>query len=257
VSPDSMVLTPIGVMFKSRKGIWKVGPGLGLDYVGARAEEFNLDSVTSAEVVGELNQIRFTLSTDRALVYNYQLDKWATFENHGAQSAVVIENDYYYLREDGVLYKEDRLSFADAGSAIKMRIETGWLSLTELQGFQRAYHMMLLGSFKSAHKIRVKISYDFVESWVQEVIIDTADFISAPIYGSDPTYGDSPYYGGAGALEQVRIDFARQKCQSIKILVEDAQSTPGEGLSISGILVRAGAKSGSNKVEAIRKYGTS
>lgn len=257
VDPDSTVLTPMGTLFKSRKGIWKVGPGLGLEYVGARAEEFNSATVTSAQIVGELNQVRFTLSESRALVYNYQLDKWATFENHGALSAVVIGNDYYYLREDGSLYKENRTSFSDAGSAIKMKIETGWMSLVDLQGFQRAYHLLILGTFKSAHKIRVKISYDFIESYVQEVLIDTANFVDAPIYGSDPTYGDSPVYGGYGALEQMRVNLKQQKCQAIKLTIEDAQATPGEGLSLSGITLRAGAKEGTNKMSATRKFGAS
>lgn len=257
IDPDSTVLTPGGTVFKSRKGIWRVGPGLGLEYVGARAEEFNSTVITSAQIVGELNQLRFTLSRDRALVYNYHLDKWATFENHGARSAIVIGNDYYYLREDGSLYKEDRETFSDAGSTIKMRIETGWMSFADLQGFQRAYHLLLLGSFKSPHKIRVKISYDFIESYVQEVLIDTANFVSAPLYGSDPTYGDSPVYGGYGALEQMRVNLKQQKCQAIKLTIEDAQSTPGEGLSLSGITIRAGAKDGTNKMAAIRKFGAS
>jgi hypothetical protein len=257
IAPDSTVLTPLGLLFKSRKGIWKLGPGLGLEYVGARVEGYNSEIITSAQVVGELNQIRFTLDTDLALVYNYQLDKWATFDNHGARSAIVIGNDYYYLREDGVLYKEDRSTFADAGSPIKMKIETGWMSFSELQGIQRAYHAMILATFKSAHKIRVKVAYDFEDAYTQEVLIDTSTFVDAPVYGEDATYGDSSPYGGSGALEQMRVDFKRQKCQSVKLLIEDAQSTTGEGLSLSGITLRVGGKTGTNKIAADRKFGTS
>lgn len=255
-SPDSVVITATGMFFKSLKGIWRLDGGLGLSYLGARAEEFNDALVTSAEVVGSLNQIRFTLSEDRALVYNYNLDKWATFENHGARSAIVIENEYYYLREDGALYKENLTSFSDAGSPIKMRIETGWLSLAEVQGFQRAYHVLLLGQFKSLHKLRVKIAYDFKDAWVHEVLIDPTDFIDPTTYGEDTPYGSSEVYGGDGNLYQARVNLKRQKCQSIKLLIEDSQAVVGEGLTLSAVTVRAGVKEGGNKVPTANKYGT-
>lgn len=254
-SPDSVVVTSIGMLFKSRKGIWKLDPGLGYQYLGARAEEFNSSLVTSAQVVGELNQIRFTLSEDRALVYNYNLDKWATFENHGARSAVVIGNDYYYLRENGALFQENRTSFADAGSPVKMRLETGWLSLADTQGFQRAYHALLLGEFKSAHKLRVRVAYNFKEAWVHETVIDPMDFIDPTTYGEDSPYGNSEVYGGDGNLYQPQVNFKIQKCQSIKLLIEDMQAEAGEGLTLSAITVQAAVKSGTTTTQATAKYG--
>ncbi len=108
-----------------------------MSYIGDKVEAFNGQTVTAASIIGELNQIRFLLSEERALVYNYNLNKWATFENHGGQSSVVIENDYWYLREDGAIYQENRSSFSDASSPIKLRFETGWTSPAELQGFAR------------------------------------------------------------------------------------------------------------------------
>jgi hypothetical protein len=255
--PDSTVLTPNGTMFQSRKGIWNLNRSLNLEYKGAAVEAYNSSVITSAEVVGELNQIRFTTSESIALVYNYNLDRWAVFENHGALSAVTIENDYYYIREDGVIYKENRDSFSDNSSTIKMKIETGWLSFASLQGFQRVYHAMILGSFKSAHKLRIRVAYDFIDAWVQEEIIDTAQFVSDATYGADSPYGSGSPYGGDGNLYQIRLDLARQKCQSIKFLIEDAQEDIGEGFSLSSVTLRVGAKSGSNKLAASNKFGTS
>lgn len=254
---NSVVLTPPGIMFQSRKGVWLLTPSLQLSYVGSNVEQYNDSIITSAKVIGELNQIRFTTDTQIALVYNYNLNRWATFDNHGALSAVVIENDYYYLREDGAIYKENRETFSDASSSIKMTIETGWMSFAELQGFQRIYHAMILGTFKSRHKLRVKVAYDFVDAWSQEVLIDTEDFIDPAAYGDDSPYGEGSPYGGSGNLYEARVDFARQKCTAVKILIEDAQSQVGEGFSLSSITLRAGAKSGSNKLPSTNKYGTS
>jgi hypothetical protein len=248
-------------MFKSRKGIYLINKNLTATYVGNRVEAFNDRTITSAQIVGELNQVRFICSESLALVYNYNLDKWATFTNHGGKSSITIGNDYYYLREDGVLYKENRTSFSDAGSPIKMRIESGWLTLSEIQGYQRIYHAMLLGTYKSAHKLRVRIGYNFVESFVQEKIIDVTDFIDDTTYGEASPYGepeDVGYGGGTDQnLYQIRVDMERQKCQAIKILIEDAQDEVGEGLSLSAITFKAGLKTGENKLPASNKVGVS
>lgn len=256
LSQAGSILTPNGLLFKSRKGIWKLGGGLDLAYTGAGVELFNSDTVTSASIVGDLNQVRFLLSSTRALVYNYDLNRWATFENHGGLSSVAINRDYYYLRPDGVVYKENRESFADNSSPIKMRMQTSWLTLAELQGYQRAHNLFILGQFRSRHKLRVKISYDFVDSWVSESIIDTADFVEVAPYGSDETYGGrTTPYGGYGSLYQMRIDLETQKCTAIKISIEDIQSEVGEGFSLSGITVRASVKEGGNKLAAANKFG--
>lgn len=255
--PDSLVLTPNGLSFKSRKGIWELGGGMSLNYIGARVEEFNPQTVTSAFVVGELNQVRFTLDTDRTLVYNYNVDRWATFENHGAKSSVVIGNDYYYIREDGAIWKEDRESYSDNGSPIKTRIETGWLQLTEIQGFQRVYKLMLLGAFKSVHKLKVLVAYDFIEAFVQEDIINPLNFLTANTYGSSPTYGADPVYGGDGNLYQARVDLGRQKCQSIKFSLEDIQTEAGASFDLSAMTVQVGAKVGTGKISSNNTSGTS
>lgn len=257
ISPYSVILSPNGLLFQSRKGIYLLTAGLTLQYVGARVEKFNGQQVRSAAIVGELNQVRFVLSEQRALVYNYNIDRWATFENHGGRSSVVIGNDYYYLRENGDVYRENRTSFSDASSSIKMRLETGWASLTPIQGYQRAYHIMLLCDYKSPHQIKVKIALDMINAWTQEVLINPEDFIEATAYGLDSPYGSGSPYGGNGALYQVRIDLETQKCSAIKLLIEDAQEQPGEGLSLSAITVRVGAKEGTNKLPAAQQYGAS
>lgn len=255
-SPSSLVLIPTGLMFKSRKGIYHLSGGLALEYTGARVEAYNGETITGATIVGALNQVRFLLSESTALVYNYNLDRWATFENHGGLSSVAIEDEYYYLREDGAIYQENRTSYSDAGSPIKMRIETAWLSFVTLQGFQRAYKAMLLGDYKSEHKLRVKVAYDFKEAWIQEALIDPTDFVSAPAYGAESPYGSGTPYGGSGALYQARLDFKQQKCESMRLSIEDSQADAGEGLSLSAITLWVGAKEGANPTAAGSSFGT-
>lgn len=260
IDSDSVVLTPNGLMFKSRKGIYLLSPNYKISYIGDKVELYNSSTITSAKVVGELNQIRFTTSEEIALVYNYNLDRWATFTNHGAKSAVVIENDYYYLREDSSIYKENRTSFSDASSPIKMRIQTGWLSFNQLQGFQRVYHALVLGTYKSAHQLIVKTAYNFIEAFQEQVTADVSEFIDSTPYGGYSPYGDpaaTPYGGARNAsLYQMRIDLEQQKCQSVKFQIEDAQDTIGEGLSLSSITLRVGGKQGAFPMSEDNKYGS-
>ena len=254
---DSVVLTPLGLMFKSRKGIYLLNRGLSLQYVGDEVEEFNDLTVTSAKVVPEDNQVRFTTLEGDCLVYNYFVDQWATFDNHRALSAAVVNEQYYYMRADGVVYAENNDTFTDRGSSVDMTLESGWISFAGVQGFQRVYRLFLLSEFKSKHKLRIRIAYDFNEAFTQEVVIDTDDFASETAYGNESPYGNGSPYGGTGNVHQIRVDLKRQKCQAIKFRIEEIQdSTLGEGLNVSNILFEVGAKKGANKIDTGRKYGT-
>lgn len=261
INVNSVVLTPSGLMFKSKKGIYLLSRGLELQYIGAAVESFNSLKISSATVIPEENQVRFTTLTGDTLVYNYFVQQWASFNNHKALSAINVNFTYYYLRNDGTLYVENNDSYTDNGSPINIKLETGWISFSGLQGFQRVYKLLLLGNFKSPHKIRVRIAYDFNEAFTQEVIIDTADFNDNTRYGNYSPYGNPEEiaYGGDGNVHQMRIDLKRQKCQSIKLKIEEIQSDPenyGEGLSLSNISFEVGSKAGTNKLDQGRSYGT-
>jgi hypothetical protein len=89
--PNSIVLTPAGLMFKSRKGIYLLTTSLQIAYVGAAVEEFNDLIITSSDVVPEDNQVRFITTNGNCLVYNYFTQQWATFDNHRGLSSVVVK----------------------------------------------------------------------------------------------------------------------------------------------------------------------
>jgi hypothetical protein len=255
VSRFSIVLTPLGLFFESNKGIYLLTNSLQLVYIGAPVEDYNNLTITSAVVVADKNQVRFTTSDGDTLVYNYVQNKWTTFTNHRAISAILLDNVYYYLRPDSLLYKENT-SYQDNGTSIKLKLESGWISLAGVQNFKRVYKMLLLGEFKSVHKLRIKVAYDFVDAWVHEKIIDTADFINSNAYGETSPYGAESTYGAAN-LHQIRVDMERQKCQSIKISIEDLQDGTGEALELSNILFVIGVKGTEGKISQDRTYGTS
>ena len=100
------------------------------------------------------------------------------------------------------------------------------------------------------------MAYNYSTTYTEEIVIDVADFIDSSTYGSDTTYGDSATYGSLN-IHQVRIDFSRQKCQAMKISIEDLQDTTGEGLELSNALFVVGIKGSEGKINESKQYGSS
>ncbi|HUV84147.1 MAG TPA: hypothetical protein VMV86_00475, partial [Methanosarcinales archaeon] len=256
VDKNSLVVTPFGIMFKSRKGIYLISRSMEVLYIGAPVESFNSLTMSSAIVSPNNNQVRFTTTTGECLVYNHFLNQWSVFTNHTALSAVLLNSTYYYLRTDSHLYKENLLSFTDNGSPIKLRVETGWLSLAGVQGFKRMYRMVLLGTWKNSHKLRVRTAYNYIDAYIHEKVIDSSEVVSEVLYGDDSPYGNG-VYGGEKDLYQMTVEFKTQKCQSIKILIEDLQSLTGEGLELSHMLFIVGVKENEFKLGNSKTFGVS
>lgn len=256
INKRSVVLTPSGLMFQSRKGIYLLTRSLGLNYIGAAVEKFNQETITSAKIVPEVNQVRFTTSNDTCLVYNYLLNLWCTFTNHGALSAEILANDYYYVRTNGELFKENKISFSDAGTSIKMVVESGWINFAPVLGFQRVYKFMLLAKYKSMHFLKVRFAYNYTNAYTQEATVTPSNFTSDEKYGDVSPYGEEETYGAANSY-RVRVNTKQQKCDSIRFIIEEEQDAVGEGLSLHAATFEVGTKSGVTKLGAGRRYAAS
>jgi len=256
VSSKSIVLTPHGLMFQSKKGIYLLSRSLGTSYVGQGVEDFNSVTIKSANLKLNDNLAVFLTSDGNTLTYDYFVQKWATYTNHRGLSAIINNDSYYYIRMNGDIYKESE-EYTDDGSHIKMVVETSWMSLAGVQNYKRVYRALILGDYKSAHKVVVKVAYNYLEAYTQEVTLNTADFTTDSVYGGDSPYGTGTPYGGTGNQYQFRVNFKTQKCQSIKIRIEDSQeSSFGEGLSLSNMLMVVGVKGTEYKPTQARTYGT-
>jgi hypothetical protein len=256
-NPSSVILTPEGLMYKSQKGIYLLSRALKVSYIGKEVEAYNSANITSAVLIPNTNQVRFTLDSGLALVYDYFENQWGTFTNLAAQDATTFQNQYVYLNAAGSAFQETPGLFIDGnGQGIKLKMVTSWLSFAGLQGYQRIYKMQLLGDYISAHKLLVQIAYDFNPNAIQQNYIDAATLIGPMTYGSDATYGASAVYGGAYPQYQWRVDPAQQKCESIQISIEDIQSSNfGEGFSLSAIAFQVGLKAGFNPMSAKASFG--
>jgi hypothetical protein len=252
--PESIVETPNGVMFKSAKGIYILSRSLQVEYVGAKVEEFNALNVSGAVVVPDQNQVRFTTTQGRSLVYDYFFQVWTTFTNQEAVSAVGWQNDFVFLKSNGEAWQESS-SYNDAGSVIRTRIATQWFQTGGLQGFQRCYMGVLIGEYVGEHRLRVRVAYDFEPFYREEFLMNPTPVVTGDAFGTG-TYGSGAFGGGTGVY-QFEFKPARQKCQAMRLLIEDTfPDNEGTGaFNITGLTLVIGVKGGTNRLPDTQRMG--
>lgn len=254
----SIVFMPQGLMFQSDKGIWLLGRDLSTSYVGAPVENFNQDLVLSALAIPGTNQVRFTLESGVTLLYDYFFGQWGTFYNIPAISSTLYQGKHTYLDSFGRVFQETPGLYLDGSDPVVMSFTTGWMNLAGLQGYERIYSLYLLGNYFSPHKLNIQIAYDFNPSPTQTSVITPDNF--GPPYGGDGVYGGGQYYGGPANVENWRVFFERQKCESFQLTVTETfdpgQSVPaGAGLTLSGMNIVIGMKSNYPRLRASRSIG--
>lgn len=256
--PSSIVITPDGLMFQSDKGVWLLNHSLQTSYIGAQVEDLSLDGVIQSAVAPPAtNQIRQTLSTGQTLMYDYFFGQWGTFVGAPATSSCVYQNEHSYINQYGSVYQETPGQYMDGNNPVLMSFVTGWIQTVGIQGFQRLYYFYLLGQYFSPHKLQVQIAYNYVDTPVQQVIIQPTNFSSA----TPSPFGDQPApFGSPTSLEQWKIHAKRQKCQSFQITVNEIfdptyGTAAGAGLTLSGINMLCAVKRGSRPLRATQTAG--
>jgi hypothetical protein len=253
----SIVTIPSGLVFQStKKGIYKLDRSLQVSYVGAAMEAFTQGAVvTSAKMVPNTTQVRFTLDTGVVLVFDYLIEQWSTFTGLPAADAVIFRGEWTTIRPDGELRQESPTLFTDDGKHVSLKLKTAWLSMAGISGWQRVRELLLLGQYISPHKLRVSIAYDFDPEPKQVSVYDAATLLTDPVYGHGVFGIDSPY-GGEYPLYLVRVALQQQKATAIQVTIEDMPGTPlGEGYSLSAMAVKVGVKQGNRKTPAKHTVG--
>lgn len=260
--PASIALTPVGIMFKSAKGIMMLDRSKTLSYVGASVEGFNAQRITRTTLLPDRTQIIFLTDSGSTLLYDYLFGQWSTFTNHEGLDAIVVGGRYYYLRTDGNVFVETPGEYSDAGRPIVMRFETAWIKMTQyLQSFARFYRAHLLGEGTSPHQLVMQVRTDYGAHWSAPMYLDAtsassstgwitgdragaigAEPLAGSVYGDGP-YGDGPYGGTPAALYQWRAHLGIVG-QAIQFRFEDFQAAglAGPSFELSELLITGGVK---------------
>lgn len=254
--PQTVVLTPRGIMFLSDKGFLILNRSLQVEDVGDPVDDFNSLSYTSAVLVNDEDHVRFTTREGRILVYDYGEDKWTTFTNLTAESSTMWRDKYVLLKDDGTVLVQNNSKFKDGDLSYPLKVSTAWIKTANLMGAQRIYKGLLLLDRKDDHRLRIKVYYDFDDTAREIFTFDTKDVLKTNYFGEGSYYGeDSPYGGDVDSKYHVEFKPAIQKCTSIRFEIEDLnpEGTENQGFSLTGLALEVGVKKGTHRLSTSTK----
>lgn len=226
VAGTPIVRTGLGVVFDSPRGLYLLGRSLDTQYIGRSVDSFNTQTLASAVLVPGKSQIIFGhLNEDGALIYDYLEQSWSSFTPLPQVDAAFWQGLHVWLDSDGVVHEQGSGGIDDA-TAVTLAVETPWIKLANLAGFQRLYRTSIVGTWKSAHTLRLRVYYDYSQTASEDVTFDA----SAGYSVGDPL--------------QIR-HHSGKKCEAVKFRIEDQeQAGTYESLSLTGLSLELGGMGG-------------
>lgn len=236
ISASSPVLTPMGIIFQSHKGLYLLDRALNTSYIGWPVEIANTEIITSAQVIENTTQVKFTLNgADYFIMYDYFVGQWSTHTPLNGVDSTIYQGNLTYIQDDGTVHIETPGVYSDNGAQIKLKAVTTWIDLAKLQGYQRIRRLLFLGDYGSPHTLTISEAWDYIATPSNTVAI------SAPVSVTPLQY---------------RYNLKRQKGEALQLTFEETSTDIASfGLSFSGMLFEAGVKRGSNKMPAAKTYG--
>ncbi len=251
--PRSLVLIPQGILFQSNKGIYLLNRSLETVYLGAAVEAYNSQTITSAELLQDQNQVRFLSSDGTTLVYDYYFNKWSTFSDHKGSGATVWKKtgNYCYLRTDGEVWQQST-SFTDSGARFPLKLTTAWIKTNNIQGLQRCRKAFVLGDYKSKHNLKVQVGYNYEQFFRETHTFNYSQDLGINNFGDESPFGSEVFGAGTSEISdgvyQFRMNLGTQKCESIRFTIEDGEDSAstapdvGQSYSVSNLMLEIGMK---------------
>lgn len=239
--PRSIVQTSDGIFFQSPQGLFMVTRGLEVLQVGAQVEDLLGVSVSHGISMATNQEIRLGTTAGDILVWNTLFKGWTRWIVKGSTgsfispaSAVVSGDVHHMLTNDGVVYYEDTTANTDSGYWVTMAVDTPWVRLGAVQGFQRARRAVLTLQNGSAAGLTVTACVDYDTTTVQ-----TWTFSSTTMTGA----------------EQVGLHIGPQTSAAIRFRVSDTAPdvTSANDLALVGLTLEVGTKLGTNKLPAAQR----
>lgn len=229
---EVVALTPAGLIFHSSKGWCLLGHGGSVEYIGAPVYDFDADTFTAVHVLETQHQVR-CVSEERVLVFDYLVQQWAEWTIEGGLDAGIWNGVHAYLTDGGVSTEQAEYTAVSYG----LDIETAWIKLADLQGYQRIRWLMILGEYRSAHALRVRVARDYLAD---------GEWFDDRYWAPSPTT--------VGGPEHVRHGPSIQKCGAIKVRLttyaagSEEDPPTGEALRLTGLALEVGSKRGLYKM---------
>lgn len=226
-NPRSVVMTPMGTMFASAKGIYLLDRGLNATFVGADVEDIDTSTITGSLVVPDKNQVRFYTSAGTTLVYFWDEQQWSVFTNYTAAvgAAVWMRERVAAVTSGGSVRYED-----EVGTIENVVIKTAPISLAGIQGLQRVYEVQILGEKTGdSTTVQIDLYVDNSQTADETVTIN----VSGGIDGDPVRIGVQPKTQAMSSL-------------AVKLTLSAAATA----IRVSGIGLVVGTRAGAGKLPA-------
>ncbi len=233
----SVVVTPAGAMFLSDLGICMLSRGGQVVFFGELVATTlaAYPEVTSATLEADQGRVLFALraidGTGAWLVYDYVANVWLS-QRRGdlaaSTAACSLGGAYHYALAAASVHRVTPGTYLDGPSWVGQTIETGWIKLSGLQGYQRIRRILLRFARRSAFELRVSLGYDYDDTYTEVRDYDQSDIDALP-------------------APQLVISPARQKCQAIRVRLEElapvtSELASGQGFELVGVRLAFEAK---------------
>lgn len=246
IDPYSVVRTRNGLMFKSKKGIYLLDRSLQVQYVGAEVEQWNNLTITSAAVVDDQNQVRFTTAEGRCLVYDIFFQQWYTFTNINAIDSAMWQGRYVFLKSNADVWRETKTAYLDVDVPIISKYVLALMQFGQVQGFQRIFKLNILGENRGTHGLKIEVGYDYREFYEERFVLLPDSVLYSSTWGSDDVWGEAGtlWGGSVDGVYQFQIRPRQQRCQALKLKIEDffGSGSGTAGFALSNVTAEIGVE---------------
>lgn len=225
VSQESVAVTDKGIVFKSLKG-WYLTNGQGTQYIGGAVSDYDSETVAAATVIEKQHQVRI-VTDSRMLMFDTLIGQWAEWSVSDAVDACMWDGVHVYLNVDGPCAQQSTHTLTDYG----IDVELAWVKLDDLQGYGAVDCFHLLGEYRSACTVRIRLARDY---WKDGV--DT--------YFQDKTHTPSLT---AGMPLDLRHSPSIRQVKALKVRITIASTSTGESVKLTGIAFKIGVQPGLNR----------
>jgi len=223
---DSIALTSEGLWFMSSTGTLRLltrGLQIAMEPAGGaflgRESDGYFESpfiAARALVTDSKSQVRWYVTPEDVeadgfvVVWDYQQQLWSKFTNHDSRGGSTVARGAFYHSDGDALFVSGTVpGTPDVATNVPVTLETAWIALDGIQGFQRVYSLMLLAQAVAGATINISVGFDYDETWISSAGVGTAVVAySGPSYlvsgeTGVPTVGATITGGTSGATATV------------------------------------------------------
>jgi hypothetical protein len=247
INPLSVVVVAGTCFFQGERGLYSLARGsYSVMFIGEDVQNYTQtpgSTITSAVHVPGENQVRFTwqpstASNGKTLVYDLYRKCWTTFSyqtasgvNDSGAAGAMVNGTYCWAASAGSEWAESQSTWLDGGSWwVPMTIETAWIPLGTIQGYQRIQRVQVLAQKITDVNLTISKIFDYDPSKV-----DTGTTLTKDTYSR--VTGTAPV--------QFEWGVVRQKSEAIKVNITDSAPTSpatvgtGQGVIVDNLVLFA------------------